>query len=197
MSNVNSGEMVALKTVKAFNGLAAQAQAKGAETLTLMWKAGEVAKVAKGSLPHGEWMEFVDRHYDVNHSTVCRWIKFHDKVPESKLCTVQNLAAGIKMFELPKSSPDVAPSPGKGGKTSSSKTVGPKAETPTGVDEVVEGNEESPDGPKAPMLDTGDPSSVCSYNGCAMTHFEAFEQLWYDANAISRTAIRVFLMEHE
>ena len=95
-------ELVALKTVKAFNDLASRAAAKGSETLSLMWKAGEVAKKAKESIPHGEWMKFVETHYDVTHSTVTRWIQFRENVPESKLCTVHNLNAGIKMLDPPK-----------------------------------------------------------------------------------------------
>lgn len=96
-----TGKHLALSTVNTFNDLVGRAAKKGSEMLSLIWKAGETAKKAKGSLPHGEWMEFVERHYDVNHRTVTRWIKFYDTVPESKLGMVSNLTAGLQMIEPP------------------------------------------------------------------------------------------------
>ncbi len=101
----NSGELVALATKEAFNDLARRAAVKGGETLSLIWKAGEVAQQAKDAVPHGGWVAFVEQHYDVNHSTVTRWMQFRANVPESKLCTVHNLAAGIKMLDPPKAKP--------------------------------------------------------------------------------------------
>ncbi len=97
-----SGQSLALSTKKTFNDLVRRAAAKGAETLSLIWKAGETAKKAKDAIPHGEWMGFVETHYDVNHRSVTRWIAFHESVQESKLDTVSNLTAGIKMIEPPK-----------------------------------------------------------------------------------------------
>lgn len=97
-----SNELMALKTVKSFNDLAKRAADKGSETLSLMWKAGETAAKAKENLSHGEWMKFVETHYIVDHSTVARWMQFRATVPEAKLSTVDNLAAGIKMLDPPK-----------------------------------------------------------------------------------------------
>ena len=97
-------ELSALASVKAFNDMVRRAAAKGSEMLSCIWKAGEIAKKAKKSTPHGEWMTFVANHYDVNHNTVTRWIRFHETVRESELARVQNLTAGIKMLDPPKSS---------------------------------------------------------------------------------------------
>ena len=97
-----SNELMALKTVKSFNDLAKRAEDKAVDSLTLAWKAGELAQTAKDSMPHGEWMKFVKTHYVVDQSTVVRWMKFHASVPESKLRVVRNLAAGTKMLEAPK-----------------------------------------------------------------------------------------------
>jgi len=94
----------ALSTAKTFNDLARRAADKGAETLSLIWKAGETAKLAKSTIPHGEWLKFVDQYYDVSHDTVRRWVKFHETVPESKLRSVRNLTAGLKMLDAPKQS---------------------------------------------------------------------------------------------
>lgn len=110
-----SGELVALATKEAFNDLVRRAAAKGAETLSLIWKAGEIATQAKDAVPHGGWVAFVEQHYDVNHSTVTRWMQFRANVPESKLCTVHNLAAGIKMLEPPKAKPKAKPKPPRKG----------------------------------------------------------------------------------
>ena len=132
MPNVtkHQNELVALKTVKTFNDLASRAAAKGSETLELIWKAGETAKQAKAAIPHGEWMSFVETHYDVSHDTVTRWIKFHDTVPESKLRSVRNLTAGIKMLEPPKSSSEQPNSKGKPGGAESSSETPPVADGP-------------------------------------------------------------------
>ncbi len=95
-------ELTALKTVKSFNDLAQRAADKASDSLTLAWKAGELALEAKATMKHGEWMKFVETHYVVDHGTVNRWMQFRKNVPESKLCAVRNLAAGIKMLEPPK-----------------------------------------------------------------------------------------------
>lgn len=97
-----SNELTALATVKGFNDLAKRAADKASETLSLIWKAGETAKKAKDILSHGEWMNFVETHYIVDHRTVNRWMQFRENVSESKLDTVSNLTAGIKMLEAPK-----------------------------------------------------------------------------------------------
>ncbi len=107
----DKNELVALKTVKTFNDLALRAEGKGSETLTLMWKAGEVARKAKENIPHGGWMDFVKTHYVVTHSTVTRWMQFNENTPESKLCTVHNLTAGIKMLDPPKKDTSHTPPP--------------------------------------------------------------------------------------
>ncbi len=125
-------ELTALKTVKSFNDLAQRAADKASDSLTLAWKAGELAQEAKATMKHGEWVKFVGRHYVVGHSTVTRWMQFHANVPESKLCTVHNLAAGIKMLEPPKkrkkrkSKPPGAGSGTSGGDSTDSTTEAPE-----------------------------------------------------------------------
>jgi len=168
-----SNDLVALSTIKPFNNLAKRAADKGAETLALMWKAGEVAKKAKASIPHGRWMGFVETHYDVNHSTVTRWIQFHETVPESKLCTVHNLAAGIKMLDPPKeqgspAAPKKTPPP-KGTGTSSGSSGGgdpfdeaaPDAPEAPETPPEPEADSESPEPPEAPETKPGDDLEPC------------------------------------
>ena len=126
-----SNELMALKTVKSFNDLAKRAEDKAVDSLTLAWKAGELAQTAKDSMPHGEWMKFVETHYIVDHKTVTRWMQFHTNVPESKLGTVPNLAAGTKMLEAPKppkkrkKKPPVADSEPSGDDSTDSTTEAP------------------------------------------------------------------------
>ena len=128
-----SNELVALKTVKSFNDLAKRAEDKAVDSLTLAWKAGELAQTAKDSMPHGEWMKFVETHYIVDHKTVTRWMQFHTNVPEFKLGTMPNLAAGIKMLEAPKP---------KGKKTKPKpKTTAPTASPPDSTENTSEANE--------------------------------------------------------
>lgn len=98
----NISDLAALRTANTFNDLARRAATKGSEMLALIWEAGKVAKAAKNSLPHGEWMKFVEQHYEVDHRSVTRWIQFHEAVPEAKLDTVSNLTEGIKMLDPPK-----------------------------------------------------------------------------------------------
>lgn len=95
-------ELVALSTVKEFNNLVKRAASAASDHLSTIWKAGETAKKAKESIPHGGWLAFVEQHYDVSHDTVSRWVKFHETVPESKLRNVRNLTAGMKMLDPPK-----------------------------------------------------------------------------------------------
>ncbi len=142
-----SNELVALKTVKSFNDLAKRAEDKAVDSLTLAWKAGELAQEAKESLDHGEWMTFVETHYIVDHKTVTRWMQFHTNVPESKLGTVPNLAAGTKMLEAPKppkkrkKKPPVADSEPSGDDSTGSTTEAPEA---PGVDVEAPGTGKCP-----------------------------------------------------
>jgi hypothetical protein len=118
-------ELQALKSVKMFNDLARRAAAKGSETLGLIWKAGEVAKAAKATMEHGDWMPFVEQHYEVTHRSVTRWIKFHSDIPEAKLDTVSNLTAGLKMLDPPKTDPSAGRSVSTAQAESGAVTSGP------------------------------------------------------------------------
>jgi len=147
-------ELVALSTKKPFNELAGRAASKGGEMLSLIWKAGELAKKAKASLPHGEWMAFVETHYDVSHDTVARWIKFHDGYAESKLRNVRNLSDGLRMLAPPKSTtPKPAPKPTPPPPPAADSPDAPEA--PPEPSEP-EGDSESPEPPEAPETTPGD-----------------------------------------
>ena len=142
---------IATSSINQFNNLAERAAAKGAETLALIWKAGEIAKEAKESLVHGEWEAFVENNYSQSLRTVRRWIQFHNSVPESKTATVADLSAGLKMIEAPK--PKKKPKP-KGG----------KAGTDSGGTDT-QGQEEDPQPPEEGTDEQGDEETV-DYGKC-------------------------------
>ena len=150
-----SNELVALATVKGFNELAKRAEDKAVDSLTLAWKAGELARDAKDSLEHGEWMTFVETHYIVDHKTVTRWMQFHANVPESKLGTVPNLAAGVKMLEAPK--PPKPKPPKTPPKPTSAPPIASDDETEYEPDWDAEAQETAPTAPGSPPKTNGTP----------------------------------------
>jgi len=148
-------ELVALSTKKPFNELAGRAASKGGEMLSLIWKAGELAKKAKASLPHGEWMAFVEKHYDVSHDTVTRWLKFHEGYAESKLRNVRNLSDGLRMLAPPKST-----SPKAASNTTRAPDDDSGASDPEGAQESLK----PPRGRKAKRDDELEPCPNCRAN---------------------------------
>lgn len=86
--------------VKEFNKLARQAAESAHSAVVCAHKAGMLAKDAKDLVPHGEWTDWINEHYDVTPSTVRRWVRFYEQVPEDQLEAVSSVNAGLKVLEL-------------------------------------------------------------------------------------------------
>ena len=142
------------------------------------------AKAVRAALRHPEGAKRSDndiaKHVGVSDKTVAKYRA--ETVPTS---------------EIPKSTERI----GADGRTINTANIGKKTKPPEpDQDDPLD----FPDGPEPDLsepdrpqiLETGDDPADCEYNGQEMSFFEAFEQIWQDAPSMSRTAIRVYLIDH-